>query len=148
MQLTQFTDYALRTLIYIATKNDICTISEISQSYGISKNHLVKVAHTLSKIGVLKTTRGNQGGIQLNLPPTDINIGELVKKIEPNFFIVECFDKKNGRCIISPACKLKSILHEATENFMSTLFEYTLEDLIVNKNTLKKLYQKTMPRES
>ncbi len=142
MQLTQFSDYALRTLIYLSVKNELCTITEISRMYGISKNHLMKVVNKLSQLNVIETTRGNQGGIRLKHEPKNINIGELIKKIEPNFHTVECFDRQNNRCIISPACKLKKILHEATENFIASLCQYTLADITENKSSLNNLLKK------
>lgn len=141
MQLTQFTDYALRTLIYVAIKKDICTITEIADSYAISRNHLVKVVHKLGQLDVLKTIRGNQGGLQLNCTPAEINIGKLIQQTEPNFFIVECFDKENGRCCIAPVCKLKKILERAKKDFINTLSQYTLADLTTNKGELKMLLE-------
>jgi Rrf2 family transcriptional regulator, nitric oxide-sensitive transcriptional repressor len=141
MQLTQFTDYALRTLIYVALrKQELCTIAEIAQSYQISKNHLVKVVHRLSQLGLLKTTRGNKGGMTLNGDPRQINLGDLVQKLEPNFYIVECFDTQNKTCLILPACHLKRILNKAKQNFLQTLKDYTLADLITNSNQLNGLF--------
>lgn len=137
MQLTQFTDYSLRALIYIALRDGaLCTITEIAESYHISKNHMMKVVHRLSQLGVLKTIRGKNGGLQLNEKPENINIGDLVQKIEPNFHIVECFDKANGRCVISPVCRLKGVLNEAKTSFINELQKYTLLDIISNKREL------------
>jgi len=143
MQLTQFTDYSLRALIYIALRdNTLCTITEIAESYHISKNHMMKVVHRLSQLGVLKTIRGKNGGLQLNEKPENINIGDLVQKIEPNFYIVECFDQANGRCVISPVCRLKGILNEAKTSFINELQKYTLLDIIYNKSELTKVLLK------
>jgi len=136
MQLTQFTDYSLRVLIYITTKNDICTISEIAESYQVSRNHLVKVVHRLGILGYLNTIRGNKGGVKLSRSANMINIGKLVESIEPNFNIVECFDKINGKCCIIPVCKLKVILEKAKKDFIDTLNQYSLADLVENKTEL------------
>lgn len=137
MQLTQFTDYALRVLIYTAVKQDTCTITEIANSYGISRNHLVKIVHKLGQLDVLKTVRGKQGGITLNQAPEKINLGELVKQIEPHFHIVECFDAdRTERCPIEPACQLKQILYQARQNFFDTLSQYTLADITHNSSQL------------
>jgi Rrf2 family transcriptional regulator, nitric oxide-sensitive transcriptional repressor len=137
MQLTQFTDYALRTLIYIATKGDVCTITEIAESYQISRHHLVKVVHKLGQLGYLNTIRGKSGGLELNKSPKQINIGELIQKIEPNFRLVECIDNPNGTCCIIPVCKLKIILEQAKKEFLENLQQYSLADLVVNKTQLK-----------
>jgi Rrf2 family nitric oxide-sensitive transcriptional repressor len=140
MQLTQFTDYSLRTLIYIAIRDGkTCTIAEIAEAYNISKNHLMKVVHRLSQLGILKTLRGKGGGIVLNFPPEQINLGDLIQKLEPNFFIVECFDIVNGKCVIAPVCQLKQALHEACNSFIETLQKYTLQDVITNKTQLSKI---------
>lgn len=143
MQLTQFTDYSLRTLIYIALKKDvICTISDIADGYNISKNHLMKVVQRLGQLGILKTIRGKKGGLQLNTPPELINLGNLVQQLEPNFFIAECFDMANGQCVISPVCKLKGVLYEAKNNFIQTLEQYTLKDILDNSDELSQILLK------
>jgi len=143
MQLTQFTDYSLRMLIYVAVRNGkTCTITEIAESYNISRNHLMKVTHRLSQLGILKTLRGKGGGLLLNADPEKLNLGELIVKLEPNFFIVECFDTTNGKCAIAPVCKLKHILHEATNNFIQTLQKYTLQDVIRNRTELTQILLK------
>ncbi len=147
MQLTQFTDYALRTLIYIAVRDgDVCTITEIADSYRISKNHLMKVAHRLGQLNVLKTIRGKHGGLLLNTTPELINIGHLVKQLENNFFIVECFDQSKKSCRIAPVCKLKHILQEAKDNFFQTLEQYTLKDIVKNQVELSHILLKNKNR--
>lgn len=139
MQLTQYSDYALRTLIYLAVEDDNATISEISDRYKISRNHLVKVVHNLGKLGYIITVRGRHGGLRLALPPEQINIGEVVRRTEPNFNIVECFDGANNTCVITPACRLKGVLAEAYRAFSNTLDQYTLADMTVNKKELQRL---------
>jgi len=136
MQLTQFSDYALRTLIYIATKEEVCTITEIAESYQISRHHLVKVVHKLGQLGYLNTIRGKSGGIELKKSPKQINIGELIQKTEPNFRLVECIDNPNATCCIIPVCKLKKILEEAKQVFLANLSQYTLADISTNKKAL------------
>lgn len=143
MQLTQFTDYSLRTLIYVAIRGGkTCTIMEISESYNISKNHLMKVVHRLSQLGILKTLRGKGGGLLLNTDPIKLNLGDLVEKLEPNFFIVECFDAANGQCVINPVCQLKKVLYEAKSSFIQVLRKYTLQDVIKNKEELAQILLK------
>lgn len=143
MQLTQFTDYSLRTLIYVAIRDgETCTIAEIAESYNISKNHLMKIVHRLGKLGILKTLRGKGGGLLLSAKPEQLNLGELVQKLEPNFFIAECFDTSNNKCVIAPACQLKKFLYEASTSFIQTLCKYTLHDVIKNKNELSQILLK------
>ncbi len=136
MQLTQFTDYSLRALIYIALKDESCTIKDITQAYGISMNHMVKIVHNLSKMGLIKTTRGKNGGILMAASPKNINLGALITELEPHFDLVPCFNATKANCCIAPACKLKRVLHEANTAFMDVLKQYTLADVLVNDSAL------------
>lgn len=136
MQLTQFTDYSLRALIYIALRNNSCTIKDITDAYDISHNHMIKIVHNLSKIGLIKTTRGKNGGILMAEQPKAINIGQLIGQLEPHFDLVPCFNKTKANCCIAPACKLKNILYEANVAFMQVLKQYTLEDVLQNNDAL------------
>tara|TARA_R110001583_G_scaffold191_2_gene1815 strand:- start:1450 stop:1911 length:462 start_codon:yes stop_codon:yes gene_type:complete len=141
MHITRYTDYSLRVLIYLAiNQNQLTTISDIANSYGISKNHLMKIVQQLNQQGYLLATRGKNGGIKLNRPAREINIGKLVREIEDKNKLVECFGADN-QCVITPSCQLKNIFAEAQENFFSTLDAYTLNDLVgaSQKNNLTEL---------
>lgn len=136
MQLTQFSDYALRTLIYLAAKEEACTITEIAEGYQISRHHLVKVVHKLGQLGYLKTLRGKNGGIELNQAPEHINLGKLIQETEPHFRLVECMDNPQGNCCIIPVCKLKKILEKIKKELLASLSQYTLADMVTNKSQL------------
>lgn len=130
MRLTQFSDFSLRVLVYLAARPDTsCTIGEIATWYGVSKPHLVKVAHNLVKLGYVKSTQGKGGGLRLAKPPAQINIADLVRRTEPDFNTVECFDAKTNTCRIIRACKLKHVLHDATDAFLRVLEGQTLESI-------------------
>lgn len=138
MQLTLYTDYSLRVLIYLASKeNELSTIDEIANKFSISRNHLTRVVHKLGEKGVIKTIRGKGGGISLAHLSKDINLGEVIKVMESNFDIVECFHNEKNTCILSPVCSLKRVLYEAREAFFKVLDKKTLADLVVNKNIFK-----------
>jgi Rrf2 family nitric oxide-sensitive transcriptional repressor len=139
MQLTQFTDYSLRALIYIGLRKNMSTIKDITEAYSISNNHMIKIIHNLSKLGIIKTTRGKNGGITLAVHPRDINLGVLIAKIEPHFDIVPCFNQEKANCCIAPVCKLKNILYEAQNAFSTVLKKYTLADVLHNPNELSSL---------
>jgi len=133
MQLTLYSDYSLRVLIYLGLKgSELATITEIATRYDISRNHLVKVVHNLANQGFIVTIRGKGGGMRLARAPQEINIGEVVRMTEMNFTVVECFDPANCRCPITPVCRLKGILHDALERFLGVLDQYTLEEVIGN----------------
>lgn len=138
MHLTQYTDYSLRILMFLATRQEdqLVRSKEIADIYGISNNHLIKIVRQLSTSGYIETIRGRSGGMRLAKDPSAINIGEVVRDMEENFHIVECFDKENNRCIISDACRLKGVLNEALEAFITVLDKYTLGDMILNKEKL------------
>jgi Rrf2 family transcriptional regulator, nitric oxide-sensitive transcriptional repressor len=146
MQLTQYTDYSLRVLIYLSQKQEgeLATITEIADFYGISRNHLVKVVHNLAIYGYIQTTRGKHGGMCLARPAGEIGIGDVVRHTEPNLDIAECFNKENNSCVISNVCTLKSILGDARTNFMQTLDRHTIADtLSMQKSWTKKISIRT-----
>ncbi|TEW52838.1 RrF2 family transcriptional regulator [Psychromonas algicola] len=130
MQITRYTDYSLRVLIYLAiNKQQLTTISDIATSYQISKNHLMKIVQQLNQQSYVLATRGKNGGIKLNRDAKEINVGALVREIEDKSKLIECFGAEN-KCVITPSCQLKNIFAEAQENFFKTLDAYTLQDLI------------------
>ncbi|MGP1909876.1 Rrf2 family transcriptional regulator [Metabacillus sp. JX24] len=141
MRLTNYTDYSLRVLIYLASKEkgELSNIKEIAEAYTISKNHLMKVSYELGKMKVIETVRGRGGGIRLALDPEKINIGAIVRQTEDDFNLVECFDPERNMCAISPACKLKGVLHKALKAYLEVLDGYTLADLVQNKSMLSQL---------
>lgn len=136
-----YTDFSLRVLIYLGTKEkgDLSTIQAISDAYGISKNHLMKVTHELGKLGYIETIRGRGGGIRLAKEPEDIIIGQVVRHTEDDFHLVECFDSKTNSCVISPVCGLKGALNRALFAYLKVLDEYTLADFLHQKHQLAHL---------
>ncbi|HHM0577137.1 TPA: Rrf2 family transcriptional regulator [Legionella pneumophila] len=126
-------------MIYIALKKGSCTIKDITDAYSISNNHLIKIIHNLSKMGLIKTIRGKNGGILMAASPETINLGQLIMELEPNFDLVPCFNKEKANCCIAPACKLKSVLYEAQRAFLQILEQYTLADVLHNPSELSAL---------
>ncbi len=130
MRLTQYTDFSIRVLIYLGLNPDRrCTIQEIAEGYGISRNHLMKVVQQLAQVGYIESIRGSGGGLILGRPVDKINLGEVVKKMESDFGMVECFRETN-KCVITPVCRLPPMLSRATQAFVDVLAEYTLADLL------------------
>jgi Rrf2 family nitric oxide-sensitive transcriptional repressor len=134
MQLTRYTDYSLRVLIYLALEPDrVATIEEISRAYEISRAHLMKVVRELGQAGFLETIRGRGGGIRLARAPEDIRVGDVIRHAEGSLALVECFDGGAGHCRIEPACGLRPILDEALAAFLGTLDRYSLADLVARR---------------
>jgi Rrf2 family transcriptional regulator, nitric oxide-sensitive transcriptional repressor len=140
MRLTTFTDYCVRALMFVALKGDeLSTIDEIAERYGISRNHLVMVVFRLSQLGYLNTLRGKGGGIRLASDPAKINLGKLIRKTEEDFSLVECFREQECLCVIEPACVLKKALRAALAAFFEVLDGYTLADLVKPSRNLARL---------
>ena len=134
MQLTRYSDYSLRVLIYLAVDPDrLATIDEIARSYGVSRAHLMKVVHQLGLRGYVETVRGRGGGLRLARPPEKIRVGEVVRATEENLALVECMDSGASECVIESACGLRPVLREALGAFLAVLDGYTLADLVARR---------------
>ena len=145
MRLTSFTDYTLRTLMYLGASQDrLATINDIAELHLISKNHLMKVVHQLGMSGMVETVRGRNGGLRLNVDPALINIGAIVRQTETDFYMAECFDRQSNTCVYAPACNLKSVLGSATAAYLAVLDSVTLRDLITAATTKKNKTSKTV----
>ena len=130
MRLTTYTDYGLRVLMYVALKDgELATIQEIADAYAISKNHLMKVAYDLGRHGFLETVRGRGGGLRLARAASRINLGDVVRRMEDDLVLVECFAPSANNCHITRACRLKGVLGEALKAWLGVLDKYTLADL-------------------
>lgn len=140
MRLTDYTDYSLRTLMYLGLNRDrLVTIQDIADVYDISKNHLMKVVHQLGLAGLVETVRGRNGGLRLKMEPEDINLGAVVRGTEPDFTMVECFDRKSNACILAQNCELQGVLRQATSAYLKVLDDVTLAHLLKNSNSLRKM---------
>ncbi|WP_338558722.1 nitric oxide-sensing transcriptional repressor NsrR [Erwinia sp. E_sp_B04_7] len=137
MQLTSFTDYGLRALIYLAAlpEGQQTSITEVTEAYGVSRNHMVKIINQLSRAGYVAAVRGKNGGIRLGKPAREIVIGQVVRDMEP-LQLVNCH---SDFCHITSACRLKKALHDAVQSFLAVLDGYTLEDLLKDNHPLYKL---------
>jgi len=130
MQLTRMTDLAMRLLVYVARHpRRLCTIKEVADAYGVSGAHLMKVTHQLGRHGWIETTRGKGGGMRLAHAPREINLGAVVRSIEPDFNLVECF-AGGSDCTLSGRCGLAGILEGALRSFLEHLDRFTLEDAL------------------
>jgi Rrf2 family nitric oxide-sensitive transcriptional repressor len=139
MRLTSYTDYTLRTLMYLAVNaGRHATIADIAGTYRISETHLMKIVHHLGVIGDVETTRGRNGGLRLARAPEDINLGAVVRRTENDMELVACFEPA-APCAISEACVLRAVLNEALAAFLAVLDRYTLADLIAPRTRLAAL---------
>lgn len=136
MRLTLQTDYALRMLMYLAIhRGKSCRVTDVAADYGISRNHLLKVALKLGRLGYLATARGRAGGIALARPPEDINLGDVMRQMEDGFDLTECM-RPGGGCAITPSCRLKSVVGRALDAFHEVFDGVNLADIVSNRKEL------------
>jgi Rrf2 family transcriptional regulator, nitric oxide-sensitive transcriptional repressor len=148
MQLSTFTDYALRILVYAAARPDErCLTADVANAYGISRHHVVKVVNELQHLGYIETTRGRNGGFTLAESPEHIRVGDVVRRTESGT-IVECFDRHTNTCPIANACGLKGALAEAFAAFLAALDRYSISDMVARPQWASMLVTLTPPRVS
>lgn len=138
MQLTMQTDYALRTLMYLASRDERATVSEVAALFDISSHHVAKVVNQLSRLGYIRSVRGLGGGIELALPLEEIRLGEVIERFEGNLHLLECVGTENV-CVIQPFCKLKGVLAEAERIQRDYLNSVTLADVAPSRRQLKSI---------
>ncbi len=138
MRLTRHTDYSLRVLMFLAVRPEkLATIHEIAEAFDISRAHLMKVVHSLAKLGYVQTVRGRGGGLELARPAREIRLGRLIQQTEDSVELVECFSTgaHPRGCRITAACKLRGVLGDAVSAFFRSLDEHTLEDIVSGRTT-------------
>ena len=147
MHLTQFSDYSLRLVLYLACHPDrVVSVEEVSRAYMISRHHLVKVVQSLTELGVVESQRGRGGGMRLAKSPSEINVGWLIRRTEPHLDLVECFDLARNTCPIAPACGLKGALQRAQQAFLKVLDGYNLDDFKASRGELIQLLDESLGR--
>lgn len=131
MQLSKFSDYAFRTLIYLAkNREDLCTVDQLAKELEISEHHLKKVVNKLAKTDYIISLKGRNGGLKLGLEPKDINLGLVLRFTEENLNLVECMDDHNLCPLMKNGCKLKGVIAKSLNNFIDEVGQYTLEDVL------------------
>lgn len=140
MQLTTFSDYALRVLMFTdAAGGRLVTIEEIARAYGISRAHLMKVVNALTRAGYLTAVRGRAGGLKLAKAPEEIRLGDVVRSTEPDFALVECF-ASGSQCVIGGCCRLPAILRRALSAFLAELDQHTLASISLRPRDFRAVF--------
>ena len=140
MKLTSYSNYAMRVLMVAAARApELSTIRDVSSRFGISEAHIVKCVHQLGTWGYLETVRGNKGGFRLAQPATHICVGDVIRRTEDGFAVVECLNPTTNTCPLIGQCKLSRALRKATDTFLAVLDELTLADITTNGADLLKL---------
>lgn len=142
MQLTMFSDLALRVLMFTHAAGDrLVTIEEIASAYDVSRAHLNKVVNVLTRTGYLAAVRGRSGGLRLAKPADKINLGSVVRTTEPDFALVECFSTGN-QCVLTKCCKLQGVLDEALQAFLAVLDRHTLASIAFGPRDFRTVLQR------
>ena len=139
MRLSLHTDFGLRTLMFLAARDGHHSIAAIAESYGISRNHLMKVAQRLVAEGYVESVRGRSGGLKLAAPASKLNVGTIVRTLEPMNGFVECFDPATNHCVVTPACGLRRALAGGVDAFMRHLDGFTVADLVADTKRFRRL---------
>ena len=144
MKLTTYTDFGLRTLMYLATlpEGKLSSVAHVAKLYDVSRNHLVKVVNQLAREGYIHAIRGKNGGIRLAHPSGDINVGQVIRSLENNLNGIDC---GSPACYLVKVCRLKDALKEAMEAFLGVMESYTLADLISNRDELMVIFSELEP---
>jgi len=140
MRLTQYSNYALRTLMFANLHSDrLCQCQEVADAFNISKAHLVKCVHHLGQWGFIKSVRGRNGGFKLARPAEDITVGAVIRKTEDTIELVECFNSETNTCPLISQCKLNLVLMQAMKRFMDEMDQVTIADITSNQRSLLNL---------
>ena len=138
MRVTKHTDYALRVLVYLAARpGERASTQAVAEAYGISTNHLHKVVRALGELGYVRLFRGATGGVELAQDPGEISVGAVVRALDDDASLIECFRRETDQCVISPACSLKGALREAQEAFYSTLDPKTIGEVVAGRRAAR-----------
>ena len=131
MQLSKFTDYAFRSLIYLAKNTDEnATVDKLAENLDISIHHLKKVINKLAKTEYIVSIKGRNGGLKLGLPPSEINLGKVILITEENLSIVECMSASGSCPLLKDECKLKDIINKSLNSFLEEMSKYSLNDIL------------------
>ena len=138
MALKSHTDFALRTLMFLAARQERSTAAEVAAFYGISSNHLAKVVNQLARRGFVRSLRGIGGGIELARPAEEIVLGDVIEAFEGNLHLLECVSTENV-CAIESFCRLKNVLAEAERIQREYLNSVSLADVVPTRRQLNRV---------
>lgn len=141
MKLTSQTSYAIRMLMYCHSKGELATVKEVAKFYGLPERFLFKILLSLNAAGYMETLRGRNGGIRLARPADQIRLGDVIRDIEENFELAECFQAEGSDCPLVTSCGMNEALNRALAGFFDILNEYTIADLARNNHNINVLMQ-------
>ncbi len=135
MKLSRFSDLGLRALMMLGSSRDRLSAREISDFYGVSKDHVMKSLQRLEHVGIVASTPGRGGGFTLVANPETLRVGDVIRDLEPSLALAECFEEANTRCPLTGDCLLAKALSDGLRAFFDGLNRYTLADLVLREST-------------
>ncbi len=141
MKLTSQTNYAIRMLMFCASKGQLATVSEIANFYRLPEKFLFKILGSLTAHGYVETVRGRNGGIRLARPAEKIGLGDVVRRMEASFEMAECFRDGEISCPLVATCGMNDALSKALTAFFNVLDEYSIQDLITKEHNIHVLLE-------
>ena len=139
MRLTLHTDYALRTLLYLAHTGRPAPVDAIAGAFSISRDHLVKVVQTLTHAGYVRTRAGRGGGVSLARDPATMRVSDVVADVEGRQQVLDCVLQPKT-CVLEPGCGLRRLLMQAEDAFFEILAGATIAELARPKSRKGGLY--------
>ncbi len=131
MKLSTRGRYGTRVLLDLALRNgkEPVPLKEIAQRQQISVLYLEHIITPLITAGIIRSTRGARGGIQLIKPPQDIKLSEVVGLLEGSIAPVDCINDPKV-CERSEFCATRDIWIELKNAMEGVLESKTLMDLV------------------
>ena len=140
MDISMHADYGFRVLMYLALSNHkLVQIATISDAYGISENHVIKVVQRLTKLGYVQAVRGRNGGVRLAQAPEKIILAQVFRQMEPSLRLLECFDPATNTCPIVKSCSLSQVFGQALDAYLKVLDQRTLASVLQKSHPLRKI---------
>ena len=132
MKISLQADLGFRLLLFLShlPQGSHKSVRVASGLLSVSYEHLNKVSKILVQNGYLRSVRGSQGGVALNMAPESVRLLDVFCLLEPDLQLIDCAGGKRGPCVFLPSCKLKTLFSDATEAFLDTLAPYSLADIM------------------
>ena len=129
MKLKASVDYGVRTVLYLAVKNDTCSSREISEEMSVPRDYLIQLALRLRNAGIIKARPGKNGGYVLAKDPADISIGDILDAFDSDLKHSRQ-EMKKGRRLSKQAAVVREVHGLVMDSLNSYLGAISIQDLL------------------
>jgi Rrf2 family protein len=138
MKLSAQEEYGLRCLLRLGRQGEggSLTIAELSRTEGISVANVAKMMRLLRRAGLVRSTRGKDGGYALARPAEEVNVGEALAFLGGRIYDARFCDRHSGMtrlCTHMPDCSIRSVWRLLQETVDQVLAKLTLKDLLCSE---------------